>query len=92
MTLSLKVHLPHVINFGAFCGANSVTLPSKFGEKETLELHCFFGEGSKRKARLQGYLAHKKHPPPNVQYDRNYHGHHHARALRRLANLMWKHL
>jgi len=35
----IKVNLPHAINFRALRGANVVTVPSKFGGTETLEVH-----------------------------------------------------
>ena len=38
-TLSSKVNLPHVINFGAFCGANLVTYPPELWGNETFVLH-----------------------------------------------------
>ena len=38
-THSFNVNLHHAINLRALCGANSVTLPSKFRRNETLEVH-----------------------------------------------------
>ena len=37
-TLLSKVNLPHAINFGAVCGANLVTLLSKYRPNETFVL------------------------------------------------------
>ena len=56
-TLSSQVNLPHAINFRAVCGANLVTLRSKFRAKKNLVLHRVEGgclESARQSSRKEG--------------------------------------
>ena len=56
-TLSSKVNLPHAIVFGALCGANLVTHPSKFGGKESFDLHLVVSVTNANFLRFSGHLT-----------------------------------
>ena len=56
-TLSSKVNLPHVINFGALCGANLVTYPVDSRVVEFLELHRVSGVSPDTPARSLDALS-----------------------------------
>ena len=60
----IKVNLPHAINFGALCGANFVTIPSKLCGTETCEVHRAVGSQTRLLRGLPPIVFARGRTPP----------------------------